>query len=74
MFIFEGMVMRFSINRYTLIGLLIGLVLSAGIVILAHLLDNTIRTGDDLRTRFDYPILGEIPDFESAESKGGYYK
>ncbi len=63
-----------NMKKYLIIGLAIGFVLSAGIVVLAHLLDNTIRTGDDLRTRFDYPILGEIPDFESSEAKGGYYK
>lgn len=63
-----------NIKKYMLIGLVLGFVLSAGIVIVGKLLDTTIRTGDDIKTRFDYPILGEIPDIESKESKGGYYK
>ena len=63
-----------NVRRYTLIGLILGFVIAAGIVIVSKLLDTTIRTGDDIKTRFDYPILGEIPDIESKETKGGYYK
>lgn len=63
-----------NIKRYTLIGAVLGFVLAAAIVILGFMLDTTIRTGDDVKTRFDFPILGEIPDIESKETKGGYYK
>lgn len=61
-------------KKYMLIGLALGFVISAGIVVVRKLLDTTIKTGDDIRTRFDFPILGEIPDIESKETKGGYYK
>ena len=61
-------------KKYLLIGLVLGFVLSAGIVIVGKLLDTTIRTGDDIKARFDFPILGEIPDIEAKETKGGYYK
>lgn len=61
-------------KKYALIGLAIGFILSAGIVVIAKMLDTTIRTGDDIKTKFDLPILGEIPDIESKETKGGYYK
>ena len=63
-----------NVRRYTLIGLILGFILSAAIVIIGKMLDTTIRTGDDIKTRFDYPILGEIPDIEAKETKGGYYK
>ena len=63
-----------NVRRYTLIGLILGFIISAAIVIIGKLLDTTIRTGDDIKTRFDYPILGEIPDIEAKETKGGYYK
>lgn len=63
-----------NVRRYTLIGIVLGFILSAGIVIVRKMLDTTIRTGDDIKTRFDYPILAEIPDIEAKETKGGYYK
>ena len=63
-----------NIRRYTIIGMLAGFVIAAAIVIIRFMLDTTVRTGDDIKTRFDFPILGEIPDIEAKETKGGYYK
>ena len=63
-----------SITRYTAIGLLIGALLSAGILgVMAHF-DDTIHDEDYVIKTYDYPILGVIPDLENSGSKAyGYY-
>ena len=60
-----------NIRINTLIGLLFGFALSVGFVLLWSILDNTVKDEEDLRKRFNIPILGEIPDF-STVFKGGY--
>jgi capsular polysaccharide biosynthesis protein len=53
-------------------GFLAGLALSAAGILLAHFLDNTVAGEEELRKRFDIPILGEIPDFGAAgKARGG---
>ena len=60
-----------SYSRNTMLGLLIGMVLSAGAVILWVMLDTTIRKEDDVAQTCNYPILASVPDLENV-SKGGY--
>lgn len=60
-----------SYTRNTMLGLLVGMVLSAGAVILWVMLDTTIRKEDDVTQSCRYPILAAVPDME-APSKGGY--
>lgn len=55
-----------------LVGFLLGLVLSVGIVILRKLFDITVREEEDIAQCCDYPILASVPDM-AAPSKGGYY-
>ena len=55
----------------TIIGVLIGMVLGVLIIFIIELFDTRIKTEDDLVTKFDLPILGVIPDLESAMTKGG---
>lgn len=59
--------------KSAIIGALIGLVLSSGIIIVASLLDTKIR-GEEflLETYKDIPILTSVPDL-SSDLKGGYY-
>ncbi len=52
------------------VGGVIGLVLSIVILLLRSLLDNTIKSEEDLKERYDVPILGEIPDLYDAKRKG----
>lgn len=54
------------------VGGVIGLVLSIVILLLRSLLDNTIKSEEDLKERYDVPILGEIPDLYDAKRKGAY--
>ena len=62
-----------SMMKTSVLGVLVGAVLSGSIVILMYLLDTKIR-GEDflLETYKDIPILATVPDL-SANSKGGYY-
>lgn len=53
-----------NIPRNTAIAALLGLVLSVGVVILREMLDNRIKTEDDVRKYLDLPVIGVIPDFE----------
>ena len=53
----------------TIIGLLLGGVLSVLGVLVAEMLDNRIKTEDDLKKGYDFPILGTIPDLEDAATR-----
>lgn len=47
----------------------------AAIIAFIALLDTRIKTEEDLKNRFNAPILGTIPDFFDPEiKKGGYYR
>ena len=56
----------------TLMGFLIGFVLSAGMIVLQELFNITIRSEEDIAQVCKHPILAEVPDMASP-SKGGYY-
>jgi len=63
--------------RNTIIGFLLGLVLSVAIVLLMELLDVRIKSAEDLEHAFNIPVLGVIPDFNisNQNTKGyGYYE
>lgn len=53
----------------TVIGLMLGGVLSVLGVLVAEMLDNRIKTEDDLKKGYDFPILGTIPDLEDAATR-----
>ncbi len=57
-----------SKRNYTMIGALIGLILSAGILILREILNNKIKTEDDVKNILDLQLLGVIP-LEEADEK-----
>ena len=56
----------------TLIGFLLGFVLTAVIIVARELMDITIRTEEDIAQCGKHPVLAAVPDME-AQSKGGYY-
>ena len=63
-----------SITRYTGVGLLIGVLLSAALFVVLEILDDTIHDDDYILKTYNYPILGVIPDLENAGGKSyGYY-
>ena len=64
-----------SITRYTEIGLLIGVVLAAAIIVLRTLLDDVVHNEDYLLNTYDFPILARVPDLnEKTTRRYSYYK
>lgn len=63
-----------SLSRFTAIGLLLGFVLSCGVIIVMELLDEQIRNEDYLLQNYDLPVLATVPDLLSNTSDSGYYK
>lgn len=53
------------IKDNVVIGLLIGLLLSCGIVILIAVLDTTVWREEDLERAFDIPVLGSVPSMNT---------
>ena len=59
-------------QRYALLGAIVGIAISAFIIVVAYLLDTTINTEEHLSRAYgEYPLLAVIPGEESA--KGKYY-
>lgn len=64
-----------SLIKNTLIGALIGLLLSAGIIIFLELNDTVIRDENFLLTYYeDIPLLAIVPDIDSKASGKDYYR
>ena len=55
--------------RNTLIGGLLGLLLSAAIVVLKEFLDTTIKTAEDIKKLTSIPIIGVIPTINAVNGK-----
>lgn len=53
-----------NVMRNTAVAAMLGLVLSLGVIILREMLDNRIKTEDDVRKYLDMPVIGVIPDYE----------
>lgn len=60
-----------SISKNTLLGVFLGLILAAGIVILREVLDNRIRGAEEITELFGLPVFGVVPDFGTGGGKGG---
>ena len=61
-----------SYTKNTVLGFVLGFLLSTGIVVLQEIFDITIREEEDIAQCCELPILAAVPDM-SAHSKGGYY-
>lgn len=63
-----------SITRYTALGLLLGLVLSGGVIVVLELMDDQIHDEDYLLRTYNLPILASIPNLlETKPKKRSYY-
>lgn len=60
-----------NIPLNTAVGLLLGIVVSVFLVLFLHMLDNTVKSEEELKKRYDIPVLGEVPDF-TIPLKGEY--
>lgn len=61
-----------SYSKNTVVGFLLGFVLSVGIIALREIFDVTIRTEEDVMQVCKHPILASVPDM-TAPSKGSSY-
>lgn len=61
-----------SITRYTAVGLVLGVVGAALVLVIAALRDDTIHDEDYVLRTYDYPILAKIPDLVDG-GRGGRY-
>ena len=60
-------------NRVIQTGIIIGLVISIGLILVLDYLDDTIREKKDLEKVLPIPVLGDIPRHEKKFSKGDNY-
>ena len=61
-----------SYTNNTIIGFLLGFVLTVGVIALREIFDVTIRSEEDVVRISNHPVLAAVPDM-AAPSKGGYY-
>ncbi len=62
-----------SYVKNTIIGTLIGMILSCAIIIIQELTDDKIYDSDYLIQTYDIPVLATIPDLMSTQGNGSYY-
>lgn len=62
-----------SYVKNTLIGFLLGFVLSVGVIALREIFDTTICTEEDISQSCSYPVLASIPDMCSPGKGNAYY-
>lgn len=51
-----------NVRNNTILGALLGMVLSISFILLRELFDVRVKSADDLIARFNYPVLGTIPE------------
>ena len=62
-----------SYTKNTLLGFLLGFVLTVGIIALEEIFDISIRDEDDIAQSCNHPILASVPDMASHSKGGNYY-
>jgi len=63
-----------SITMFTIVGFLLGAILSVVVMIVMVLMDNTVHDDEYVIKTYNYPILAKIPDkIETGGKKYGYY-
>lgn len=63
-----------SITKYTAIGLILGVLLSAAVLVVVAIMDDTIHDEDYILQNYDCPILAKIPNLLSSGSKHYGYR
>ncbi len=62
-----------SYSRNTAIGILFGAVVAAAIIVVKELLDDHVKNEDELEEKFSIPVVGVIPDINSAIKQSTKY-
>ena len=60
-----------SRKKYAMLGAVLGLVVSCGVIVVRELLNNTFQTEEDVRKVLGLQVLGVIPVEEKSGKKGG---
>lgn len=64
-----------SIAMYTVVGFLLGVILSVMVFVIMALMDNTVHDEEYVIKTYDYPILAKVPDLlDAGSSRYGYAK
>ncbi len=63
-----------SITKFTIIGALLGFIISAGVIVVMELMDNLVKDEEYLLQTYKLPVLAAVPDLDAdTSSYGGYY-
>ena len=62
-----------SLSRYTMLGMVLGAVISCGIIVLRMIFDEQIREEEYVRDTFDLPLLAAVPDLAAKGGSDYYY-
>ena len=62
-----------SITKYTIVGFIIGVVLSTLFIAVAAMLDDTIHDEEYVLRTYDYPILAKVPNLVEVGARGYEY-
>ncbi len=62
-----------SHTRNAIIGMMLGLVLSAAVIIIIDLMDTSVRGEEYLTQKYDIPVLAVIPDSNNSKKPYGKY-
>ncbi len=61
-----------SITVCTLVGILVGVLLSCGVVVVQELLDEQIHSEEELLQSYSLPVLAAVPDMLAPQAGQGY--
>ena len=61
-----------NVRNNTILGALLGLVLSISFILLRELFDVRVKSTDDLVSRFPFPVLGTIPEIYVSYDDAAY--
>ena len=53
-----------NVKQNTFIGIFVGVVLGIAVIFIRELLDTRIKDEDDLKNRYNIPVLGVIPNLD----------
>lgn len=65
----KGLAQKANVVMYAAVGLILGLALAFAYALIRDMLDVHFKTEEDVTSRYNIPLLGSIPDFESASSR-----
>lgn len=63
-----------SVRKNSIVAALIAFALSIGLITLSLIMDDTIKTEDDIEKRFNLPVIAVVPEIDGDGSKKGRKK